>query len=119
MRGGRGMGHERLRVAEIIGDEDQLQRVEEAEGGVLAAFQIDADDRAARRHLLLRQLDLREVRQRRGVRVVELRMTLQLLGDLLLGLALTLHAQLQRLQLLEQYTGVDRAEGSASFADER
>ncbi len=36
VRGGGGMGRQRFRIAEVVGGEHQLQRVEEGEGGFLA-----------------------------------------------------------------------------------
>src|ERR687896_535368 len=47
MRRGRRMGDEALGVAEIVGDARDLQRIEDAEGGGLAALDLEADQRRA------------------------------------------------------------------------
>src|SRR5207244_10102370 len=62
MRRGRGMGDEALGVAEIVGDARDLQRVEAAERGLLAALDLEADQRRAGAHLLLYELRLRIIR---------------------------------------------------------
>src|SRR4051812_22674679 len=63
MRRRRRMRDEALRIAEIVLDIDQPQRVEKTEAGLLVAGDIAGHDRAARLHLLARQLVLRVARQ--------------------------------------------------------
>src|SRR3954449_12267896 len=55
MRRRRRMRDEALRIAEIVRDIDQPQRVEKTEAGLLVAGDIAGHDRAARLHLLARQ----------------------------------------------------------------
>src|SRR3989442_15117043 len=50
MRGGRRMGDEALGVAEIVRDARDPQRVEAAERGLLAALDLEADQRRAGAH---------------------------------------------------------------------
>src|SRR5262245_42547447 len=61
MRGGGGMGDEALGVAEIVGYPRQLQRIEEAERGRLAALDLEANQGRAGAHLLLDQRRLRVI----------------------------------------------------------
>src|ERR1700752_2903896 len=61
MRGGRGMRHQALGIAEIVGDARQLQCVKAAERAGLAALHLEADQRRARTHLLLHQRRLRMI----------------------------------------------------------
>src|SRR5271165_5482083 len=51
MRGGRRMGHEALRVTQIVRDVDQPQRVEKAKAPRLVTSDIKGDKTAARCHL--------------------------------------------------------------------
>src|SRR2546430_3035007 len=55
MRRRRGMGDEALGVAEIVRDARDPQRVEAAERGLLAALDLEADQRRTGAHLLLHQ----------------------------------------------------------------
>src|SRR5688572_31962400 len=44
VRRGRGMGHQALRVAEVVGDVYKLQAVQRLEGGPLAGLEVEGDD---------------------------------------------------------------------------
>ncbi len=63
MRRRRRVGDEAFRIAEIVRDVDEPQRVEKAEAGLLVAVDVEGDDGAARGHLAPRQLVLRMARQ--------------------------------------------------------
>ena len=41
------MGDDALRIAEIVGDVDQAERIEEAEAALLVAGDVEADEAAA------------------------------------------------------------------------
>ena len=62
MRGRRRMGDQALGVAEIVGDTHELERILEAECGVLAAVDLEGDERRAAAHLLGDDRRLRMVR---------------------------------------------------------
>src|SRR5690606_31395954 len=61
VRGGRRMRDQALRVAEIVGHLDYVERVLEAEGLRLPARDIEADQRRAALHLLFHDIRLRVV----------------------------------------------------------
>src|SRR5215203_4032607 len=58
MRGRGRMGDEAFRIAEIVGDAHQLERIEEAEGGGLTAIDLKGDQRRSGAHLLAHHLGL-------------------------------------------------------------
>ena len=62
MGGGGGVGRHGFRIAKVIGDINQLQRIHEAEAGFLAALDVKAHQRAAGRHLRHGKLLLRMIR---------------------------------------------------------
>ncbi|MPL84436.1 hypothetical protein SDC9_30401 [bioreactor metagenome] len=117
VRRGRGMGRDRLRIAEVVGDRDDLQRVEEAEGRVLAAGEIEAQHRAARPHLLHRKGVLRMVGEPRIDGARKLRMPRHRRGHRHRIRRLRPHPQVQRLQTREQDPGVERAHRAAGMLD--
>ena len=59
VRGGGRVGDQRLGIAEVVGDVDDLQLVEHLERPVLAAVELEGDDGAAAAHLPLGQVMLR------------------------------------------------------------
>src|SRR5271167_2806135 len=61
MRRRRRMRDEALGVAEIIADANELERILEAERGVLAALDVEGDEGGAAAHLFLRDFGLRVV----------------------------------------------------------
>ena len=65
MRRRRRMRDQAFGVAEIVGDADQLQRVEKAERAFLAAFDFERAQRRAGPHLLCDDVGLRMVRAAR------------------------------------------------------
>src|SRR5207302_3382918 len=93
----RGMGAEALRVAEIVRDVDEPERVEKAEASFLVAGHVKADEAAALLHLATRQFVLRVTRQARVQHPGDLVVGLQLTGDRRGGAALSLDPQLDRL----------------------
>ena len=67
MRRGRRMRHQALGVAEIVGDLCELERIEDAERGCLAALQADAGLREQTSHILHVGLHLREAYRGLGI----------------------------------------------------
>src|SRR3981081_1181724 len=61
MRGGGGMGDEAFGVAEVVGNQRKLQRVEKTERRRLAALDLKGDKGRSGAHLLLRQRGLRVI----------------------------------------------------------
>src|SRR5215472_16131309 len=59
MRGRCRMGDKALRVAEVVGDPDELQRIEKAKCAFLAAFDLELAERGSCSHLLLDDIGLR------------------------------------------------------------
>src|SRR6185312_2505739 len=118
MRRGRGMGDEALGVAEIVGDARDPQRVEAAERGLLAALDLEADQRRAGAHLLLHQLSLRVIGAAGIDQPRNLRVRRERVGDLARRFGLRAHAYAQCLQALEQGPGVEWRERRASMAHE-
>src|SRR5262249_36047833 len=61
MRGRCWMGDKALRVAEVVRDPDELERIEKAKRAFLAAFDLELAERGTRAHLLLDDIGLRMV----------------------------------------------------------
>src|SRR6516225_1443020 len=98
----RGVGDQTLRVAEIVRDIDEPQRIHEAEAALLIASDIEADESAALRHLLPCKFVLRVARQPRVEYAGNLGMSFELAGDCDGGAALPVDAKLERLEPFEQ-----------------
>ena len=61
MGGGGWMRDQAFGVAEVVGDADQPQRIEETEGAFLAAFDFERAKRRTREHLLSNDIRLRVI----------------------------------------------------------
>src|SRR5216683_4138654 len=110
MRRGRGVRHETLRIAEIVRDVDEPQRVEKAKAALLAAGDVKADEAAALLHLPTREIVLRVAWQPGVKHPRDLGMGLETAGDGNGGTALAVDAELKRLQPFKQQPSVERAE---------
>ena len=88
----RRMRDQALGVAEIVGDADELERVEEAEGAVFAALHLERAQRRARLHLLGDHGGLRMVGPARIDQPADLLVPGERIGDRAGGLGLPLHA---------------------------
>src|SRR5260221_9743548 len=104
------MRHEALRIAEIVRDVDEPQRVEKAKAALLAAGDVKADETAALLHLPTREIVLRVARQPGVEHPCDLGMGLETAGDRNRGAALAVDAELERLQPFQQQPSVERAE---------
>src|SRR6516162_47696 len=105
------MGDKALRVAEIVRNIDELQCVEKAETGLLAAGHVKADEAAALFHLPLGKVVLRMARQSGVEHPADFRMTFKIVGDGSGGAALPLDPQRESLKTLEQQPRVEWAQG--------
>src|SRR5690242_15327122 len=110
MRRRRRMRDQALRIAEIVRDVDEPERVEKPEGRLLVAAYIEGDDGAARAHLAPSQLVLRMARKAGIDNAPHLRMAFEKARDRLGGAALPLDAQFQRLETLQQQPRIERRE---------
>src|SRR5260370_23038926 len=81
MGGGCRVGDEALRIAEIVRDVDEPQRVEKAKAALLAAGDVKADETAALLHLPTREIVLRVARQPGVKHPRDLGMGLETAGD--------------------------------------
>src|SRR5258708_30948170 len=113
------MRHEALRIAEIVGDVDEPQRVEKAKAALLAAGDVKADETAALLHLPTCEIVLRVARQPGVKHPGDLGMGLEKAGDRNCGAALTVDAELERLQPFQQQPSVERAERWPSMSVEQ
>ena len=96
-RGG-GMGYKTFRIAEIVGNADQVQGVEETKGFGLAAFEGQGHDSGPAPHLLGDQGGLRMMAAVGIDQSFELGMGCERIGNALRRLRLALDAQGERLQ---------------------
>src|SRR5437773_9279526 len=106
----RRMSDEALRVAEIVRDVDQPERVEKAEAALLAAGHVKAHEAAALLHLPAREIVLRMARQPRIEHSRNFGVGFEIARDRRSGAALAIDAELKRLEPFEQQPGVERAE---------
>ena len=91
VRGRRRMGDQALGVAEIVGDADQLERIEEAERAALPPFDLERDTASSRRVICLRTIvGLRMVGAAGIDQPRDLRMAGERVGDARRGLGLPL-----------------------------
>ena len=105
----RGMGGQALGVAQVVGDVDQRQRVQESERAIAPALELERYDGAAVAHLGHRQLRLGMARKRRIEDPRDPPVPAQVLGDRQRVCRVARQAQLERLQALEHDPGVERA----------
>src|SRR5437870_10742103 len=98
MGGRRRVGDEALRIAEIVRDVDEPQRIEKTEASFLIAGDVKADEAAALLHLPACQFILRVARQPRIEDPGNLGVGLEIAGGRRGGAALPLDAQLERLK---------------------
>ena len=110
MRRRRRMGDEALRIAEIVRDIDEPQRVEKAEAVLLAAGDVKADQAATLLHLAARHFVLRVAGQPGVEHASNLRVSFEIPGDRQGGAALALDPKLERLEPLQQQPGVEWAQ---------
>src|SRR5262249_19407211 len=110
MGSGGGMRDEALGIAEIVADLDDLKRVHEAEGLTLPAFDLEGDHGTTASHLPLGERCLRMI----GTPGMEYARCLFAIGEEIGNrrrrIAMPLNTQRQRLQPLEEYPGIERAE---------
>ena len=103
-----GVGDEALGVAEVVGDHRQLEGVEESEGGGLAAGELEGHQRAARGHLLARQIMLGMAGEAGIEKLAHLLLSGEEIGDACRVGAMARDAKLQGLQPLQQQPGIHR-----------
>ena len=112
------MGRHGFRIAQIIGDINQLQRIHEAEAGFLAALDVKTHQGATGRHLRHGELLLRVIRPEGIEHTRNLCPFRQHIGN---GGSAAAHggdAQMQRFQPFQDYPGIEGADGRAGIADE-
>ena len=109
MRGAGGVGGEALGIAQVVGNVDQLQCIEKAEGGVPPARELEGDHAAAPAHLLRRKRVLGVARKARIVHGIHGGVAFEKSRKPLRRFAHAGRAQLQRLQALEHNPGVEGA----------
>ena len=108
------MGHQRFRVADVVRDIDQLQRVENGVGFLASAIDLEGEHRARLVHLPLHKIVLRMAGQ---AGMAHLRHPpLQRLRHLQRVIRLGIGAQLQRLQPLQHHPGVEGRERGPGVA---
>ena len=119
VRGGSRVDDKALYVCDVSQQRENLELVDELERSFLAALDVEGEDgRAAVREILLVQSVVRVLRQGRMIYMLDLRMVLEELNDLLGVLNVTLDAQGQGLGALEQQECVERRDGSAGVAEQ-
>ena len=118
MGGGGGVGDEALGVAQVVGDVDEPERVDEAEGRVAPARHVEGDDAAAGAHLDAGQLVLGVAGQSRIKHVGQAAAPAEVCGDVegVGGVALDAHGQ--GLQALDQEPGVEGAHRRAGMTQD-
>ena len=103
VRSGSRVNDKALYVCDVSQQRENLELVDELERSFLAALDVEGEDgRAAVREILLVQSVIRVLRQGRMIYMLDLRMVLEELNDLLGVLNVTLDAQGQGLGALEQ-----------------
>src|ERR1043166_10336345 len=106
------MRDEALRIAEIVRDVDEPERVEKPEAGILVPGliprDVEGDDGAAGAHLAPRQLVLRMARKAGIDNARHLRMAFEKPRNRLGGAALSFDPELQRLETLQQQPRIER-----------
>ena len=119
MRGGRRMRDGGLHVAEVGGDRDEPRRVDDPPGRLAAALHVERDHRAAGALLALRQRVLRMGRQAGVVDALDMLgcVSSQRASSSARG-RLREHAQLERLQALQDHPGVERRQRRPGGAQE-
>src|SRR5271169_864389 len=115
MRRGRRMGDEALRIAEIVRDVDEPQRIEKAKAFLLAAGDVKADQAAALLHLAPSQFVLRVARQPRVEHPGNFGMGFEVARDRDGGTTLPVDPELERLEPLQQQPGIERAQRRPSM----
>ena len=113
-----GVGDQGLAVAQVVADRDQAQRVHHAEGGILAARQLEGDDGAAALHLPHGQRVLGMAGAGGIQHAAAFRPQAECLGDLLGAVAHGAQAQRQGFQPLQQQPGIERRQAGAGVAHE-
>ena len=114
MRRRRRMRDEALRVAEIVGDLDDLKRAQHVEGAALAALHVKGDHGAGRRSSGgWRAACCGWLGVARDSRALDRRMLGEHVGDLRRRFRLPRHPHLQRLERLQQHPGIEGAERGA------
>ncbi len=115
MRGGRRMRDEAFRIAEVVRDFDNAQRIHEAEGRRLVRAKVEGDEGTARRHLLFRYGALRMVGASGIHDAFHLGPVRQKIGDPGGARRLPLDAERQSFEPLQKHPGVERAERGAGL----
>ena len=114
MRRGRRMDDEGLHVRDVRKQRENLEVIDEAERGFLPALDLEGKDaRAAVREIPLVERVVGVIGQRRMVDLLDLRMVLQELHDLLRVLRVPLEAKGQRLRALQEQKRCERRDGRA------
>src|SRR5215472_16459513 len=98
----RRVSDEALRIAEIVRNVDQAQRIEKAETRFLAARDIERNDAAAQLHLPAGEFVLRMTGQSGVNHALDFRMVLEVARDCSGGSALAVDAQLEGFETLQQ-----------------
>ena len=115
---GRGwVAHQRARIADVVRDIDEAQRIEQGVGLRPPVRNVEAHDRAAGEHLLLRQRELRVAGKERVAHRGQA--AFDELSDLERVLALAADAKVQRFEALEHDPRVERRDVRAGVALER
>ena len=108
VRSGSRVHDERLDIGHIGEQREHLQMIDELPSCLLAALDLEREDRgAAVGEVLLIQGVVGVIRQRRMVDLLDLRMVGEELDDLLGVLDMALDAEAQRLRALQQQEGVE------------
>ncbi len=112
------MGDDAFRIAQIVGDLHDPERVLQAESRLLAAFDLEGDHLPAARHLLSGDGRLGVVGASAVDDARDAFQARKRVGDDGGAGALCLHPDRQRLEALQHDPGVERAQGGAGLADE-
>src|SRR5689334_24853296 len=98
MRRGPGMGRDALGIAKIVREIDKRQRIEKAEGCLLAALHFERDDRSSRAHLPARERNLRVALEEGVVDAADPGVAFEEAGDARCVLVVPLEPELHRLE---------------------
>src|SRR5208337_430962 len=111
------MNYQRLRVADICEQAEQLQRIDEALAGFKTSTNAERDQRArAGREVLLRSLVVLACRQPRIVHPLHIGMTGEELSHRERVFRMTFQAEMQRFRALQQQEGVKRRQAGSGVS---
>src|SRR5271165_4875429 len=111
------MNHQRLGIADIRQEAEQLERIDEALAGLEASPNAERNQRACTGwEVLLRSLVVLARRQAGIVHPLHIAMAGEELSDRERVLRMSFHAEMQRLRALQQQEGVKRRQARSGVA---